>query len=439
MARSALAFAGVALVLTACLSVMTYELTRYYLLDQRSDLAVRQALLNAQSATRSIRRGQLTTIVQHLPRQSGSSSLLQVGPSWYAASTAATERDIPPTTRRAVKSGRIAQQRRVIHGIPSIVVGVPLRSVDAYYFEVFPLGELRNTLNAIAIALGIAAVATTVLGAVLGYLVSRRVMRPLTTIGDTARELQQGRSDVRLPPTQDPDLARVVETFNGMVDTLAARAEQERRFAADVAHELRTPLTSLSTAVDVVARRASSESAEAVAVVKEQVERFQRLVLDLLEISRFDGSQEQLHNEPVAPAELVRAVIDRHGFSGVPMEVAASTPSVVQLDKRRVDQILANLLENAEQHAGGPSRVSVGGSDTTLAIAVEDDGPGIPDDERTTVFERFHRGATDTGGHRSGLGLALVAEHTKLQGGTVRVEQTPSGGARFVVELPVGK
>jgi two-component system sensor histidine kinase MtrB len=171
------------------------------------------------------------------------------------------------------------------------------------------------------------------------------------------------------------------------------------------------------------------------------VERFERLVQDLLEISRFDAGVARLAVEDVRVDELVSHAVpaDRHQLLDVDPEAAGL---VIRAEKRRLERVVTNLLTNAEIHGGGAVRVGVRRVDSTVRLEVDDAGGGVPPDDRERVFERFARGAaagrrSGSGADGVGLGLALVREHVRLHRGRVWVEDSPDGGARFVVELPV--
>lgn len=433
-ARTALAFAILALVLSGTLALLTYGITRWYLIDRREELAARQAFLNARVVATVDNAGEISNVLDTLPSASASSAVYRSGRRWYSTSVAAGRADIPTSVIDAARSGDVARQRVEVQGDPALVVGIPVGS-DATYFEVFSLLELERTLRTIAGALVAAALATTAAGALLGLLASRRVVRPLSDVAATARSIADGDLERRLRAEGDRDLAPLVDAFNEMVDALETRIEAESRFAGDVTHELRTPLAALSAAVAVLDRRVGPEGAEALEVVSAQIHRFQQLVVDLLDISRFDAHAEHLELENTDPGRFVAAVTAR-SCPDVPVEVMVGTPDQFPLDRRRIERVLQNLLENATRYGGGALRVEVRGQDGGLRVAVEDAGPGIPPEETEAIFERFHRVQRQHDGRGTGLGLAIVAEHCALHGGTVRVENRCGGGARFVVELP---
>jgi signal transduction histidine kinase len=173
------------------------------------------------------------------------------------------------------------------------------------------------------------------------------------------------------------------------------------------------------------------------------VARFERLVADLLEMSRVDAGTNDLVLEDVRLTDFVREALARRSLAGrssQDVDVRWNAPEVVvRADKRRLERVLANLMENADKHGGGLTGVTIAAGSDTARVLIDDDGPGIPPDERDRIFERFARGSgsnrTRTEG--AGLGLALVARHVDALGGRVTVGDSPSGGARFTVELPV--
>ena len=319
-----------------------------------------------------------------------------------------------------------------------MVVAVPIEPGVGVYYEINPLGELSTTLRTLGIILAIAATATTVLGAFVGFLTSRRVLKPIDAMANAAVAIAGGDRDAHLT-SSDRDLEPFVDSFNDMVDALRQRIDREARFASDVSHELRTPLTATRAAIDVLDRRVDERARPALDTLRRQTERFERLVLDLLEISRFDASPSTASLETLDPVTLVQTVLDHTGRVEVPVDVDASAPRTVRLDRRRIERVLTNLLDNADHYAGGAVRIGISARGSTLVIDVDDEGPGIGSDEKVHVFERFHRGdasrTSDAPG--TGLGLAIAAEHCGVHGGRLTVADGPRGGARFRIELPV--
>lgn len=229
-----------------------------------------------------------------------------------------------------------------------------------------------------------------------------------------------------------------------MVDRIVARARREARFASDVSHDLRGPLATLSAAVSVIKRRRDQvpETARAaIDALDDQVESFNRLVVDLLEISRFEAGTAVLDRRNVDLEEFVRVVLrDSEAHHDIPIDTAAASSMRAEIDPRRIQQVLLNLLDNADRYAGGATRIEITRPATgRVSIAVEDRGPGVPSDLRDAIFDRYERGPAAQDPEMpdgTGLGLALAAQHVALHHGSIHVEPNSGGGSRFVIELP---
>lgn len=448
--RVTLAFAFGALVLSLALSALSYGLVRNYLVQQRETSAVREAYLNARLARDGLRASEpdLPRILDSLQSPSGSPSLVFYDENWFSSSLAVGRDSLPPPLREVVRDGQPSRQAYRLAGSVRLAVGVPLPLVGAQYFEIFSLDELERTLGFLAFALLGAGLATTVAGAAIGRWASTRLLRPVAEVAQAAAAIAGGRLETRLPAIEDADLATLAVSFNAMVDALAVRIERDARFASDVSHELRSPLTTLATSAQVLAARREEmpeRARAALDLLVADVARFQRLVEDLLEISRFDAGVAELHLEDLRLGELVVRAVEMAGGPELPVELGPGIDGLtVRADKRRLERVIANLVENAANHGGGATRVCLERGHSAVRLLVEDDGPGIRPEERGAVFERFFRGSAAGrrrgGGPGSGLGLSLVAEHVRLHGGRVWVEEVGRGrGARFVVELPVGR
>ena len=439
------AFVGGALVLVAGVALLSYGLTRRYLLTQRETSAQRQAQANARLVGGALRSdSDLPQLLASLQSPAGSSTVVLLHDGrWFAASLDIGRDAIPAPLRRAVVDEQSrARQRYDLDHVPRLAVGLPLPNGDAY-FEIFLLRELDRTLRTLRVALTTAAAAALIGAGGLGVWSSRRLLDPLAEIGATATSIAGGKLDARLDVGSEVELSALADSFNQMVAGLQQRIERDARFASNVSHELRSPLTALRTAVqNMETRRASMDerTGRSLDVLSREVERFEHLVQDLLEISRFDAGVVQASTEEVFLGELVFHAVEALPDRDVPVEVAASaTDTVVLADKRRLVQVIFNLVANARQHGGGVERLRIEADQDSVRIIVEDRGPGVPPEDRERIFERFYRGRqTDRATGGVGLGLALVAEHARLHGGRAWVEgRHDGGGARFVVELPV--
>jgi two-component system, OmpR family, sensor histidine kinase MtrB len=440
------AFTLGALALSAGLAILTYELARTYLLGQREQSLVRQTY-----AAVGLVRNELLAPAPDFPRvlsslvvPAGSRVVLVHENRWFAASLEVGRDDIPEEVREAASAGVAVRQLFRLRGVPHLAVGVPLPGERNAFFEIASLDELDRTLRVLRNAVGGAAAVTTLAGAVVGTWAGRRLLRPLAEAAEAAAAVGSGHLDIRLENTGDRDLDRLTNAFNTMTSALKNRIERDARFASVVSHELRSPLTTLVTSVDVLkARREelSEPARTALDLLEADVRRFQRLVEDLLEMSRMDAGVDEPSLEPVRPSELAAHALRSAKVADVPLEVdAAARDAIISVDKGRMERVIVNLVENAQAHGGGVTRLAIETKDDLVRFALEDPGPGVPLDERDRIFEPFFRGRA--AGRRgstdgTGLGLALVAEHVRLHGGRVWVEDRPGGGARFVVELPV--
>lgn len=438
-ARVTLVFAGLAFLLSVTLAVFSYELTRNYLVTRRQQTVRQQAYLNARAVRDALEANPLDVRGALAQAQTGADSavVLRVGNQWFGTSVGVGRTDVPTSLRELVAGGSAGTQNTKLSSTPSIGVGVPLLAIKGSYFEFVPVQELDQTLSVLARALAAAAVVITGIGAILGRYASGRVLRPVQRMAATAAGISEGALDQRLDAEGDSDLEPLVDAFNAMVSALKSRIDRETRFASDVSHELRTPLATMAAALNVARRRGSAETAEsALAVLDDEVQRFTRLVLDLLEISRLEAGATELAFSTVGPEDLVRQVLASSQRENVAIETESGAPASVVLDQRRVAQVLTNLLDNADAYGGGAVAVVIAGTSDTVFFAVDDAGPGVPEHERGYVFERFARGETAQSAPGTGLGLALVDEHVRLHRGRVWVEDSPAGGARFVVALP---
>jgi two-component system sensor histidine kinase MtrB len=440
-------FSLTALVASLALAVVTYGVARSFLVDQRSQAILTQAVSNATSVRATLLQippppeGQVGDLVKSLKRSSEGFALLTVAGKDPLTSNAAFPGSAYPTDLvQFVAVGGSATKRFSVRGDPYMAVGLNIPAAHAQYFEAVPLRDTDRALRAIGTALGIGAAVTTIFAGALGWSTSRRLLRPISRVATTAGEIASGGFDARMAPESDPDLARLAQSFNEMADAVQTRFEREARFASDVSHELRSPITALTAAVEVLdGRRADlpDRTQQALDVVVGQVRRFDQMVMDLLELSRIDAGSTELIREEIDVEDLVSRIAQRYGFGETPIEIEPKVPRTVRVDKLRFERILANLLENAREHAGGPSRVKIEPHGRHgIALSVDDVGPGVARGERARIFERFARGSAARHRVGTGLGLALVAEHAHAHGGEAWVEDRPGGGARFKVSFP---
>ncbi len=465
-ARLTVTYALGAALLSAFLSITTFGLTRENLLEQREQSATTQAIRNAATLDNLLvgSDAQDTTSMERnlasLPTSESADQLVHLGDAWTPSSATKFSRDdIPADLQTQVEGGQESRMRVTFGDQTRLIIGVPLQGSAGVYYEAASMLELQRTLEGLAISLLGASALTTIAGGLLGFFAARRVFRPFLDVGHAAEAIAGGRLDTRLPVGNDPDIDRLSKPFNEMAQALQDRIERDARFASEVSHELRSPLMTLAASVEVLENSRDEippRGQTALDLLSADVDRFQQLVEDLLEISRFDAGAIKLHLEEVPVSEMVIQAVSVLSGGGIPVKYDEDVSELlVRVDKRRFGRVIANLLDNAEKYADGATavtieRVEVAPDDPTdvdatpeycVQIGVEDLGPGVPEHERESIFDRFSRGgeggrrATDSG---VGLGLALVDEHARLHGGRVWVEgrNDDRSGSRFVVELP---
>ena len=445
--RAALGFGATGLAVGIAAASLTYFAARGYLLAQREDTAIHQAYVNARLARNILRDGgpDPRAFLASLGGGTASESIVRYRGEAFATSVAIGPDQIPRDLERVVGQGHAGHQRyRDPSGDLGLAVGVPVPAVEADYYELFSLAELDETLQLLARALALGVAGAAVVAALVGWAAANRLVRPLRPVADAAERIAAGSLDTRLDEPADPDLRRLTQAFNRMAAALEVRIERETRFAADVSHELRSPLAAVAAAVEIIERRREQlppQVTEAFTVLSAKVALFQRMVLDLLEISRLDGGTAVLSDDLIDLGHLLDRMLELHSANGTPVEIAPDAPTHIRGDRRRLAQAVGNILDNASRYAGGVTRLGVTVPRTGwIRLEVDDSGPGIGEEERDAIFGRFARGAAGTAAGTNsgtGLGLALSAEHIRLHGGRVWVEDTAGGGARFVVEVPV--
>jgi len=450
--RMVLFFGLAAMAAAIALSVVTYASTRSYLLGQRSEVAQRQAFNNAQLMRNIVEAdsANIADLVTQIRTEQGGYAVVQLDERpgraslFYAQEPLRfTQSNLPPELVERTLNDKTSRQRFQFENKPYEAIGVAVPSIGLYYFEAFPVADVQNTLRTIQITLLIGVVLITLAAGVLGLTMSRTVLHPLTRVAFAANQIATGGLDTRLVQEDDSDLDRLVVSFNEMADAVQQRIEREQRFASDVSHELRSPVTALSAAADVlVSRRSefSERNQQAIDIMQKQIERFDRTVLDLLELSRLDAQVADHETEDVQLNDLISRIMHRYGYGEIPFvsSVQASDGEIraddeTRLDRRRIERILVNLLENARDHANGATRVTLSSDGNTFTLAVHDAGPGVLVTERKQVFDRFARGTASRNSKGSGLGLAIVREHARALHGSAHVEESIEGGSSFVI------
>lgn len=341
--------------------------------------------------------------------------------------------------------------------VPGIVVGqqVSVPGVGAYELYIaYDLSAAAATLGFVEGTLWIVGIALIVIIGVISWFVVRSITAPIGAAAHTSAQLAEGNLDVRVVIHGDDEIATLGRSFNAMADSIQAQIKElaelslvQQRFVSDVSHELRTPLTTIRLAADVINDHRGEldpVTGRAAELLHDQVQRFETLLTDLLEISRYDAGSVQLEVEPTSLAHLAEDVVasmqevaEQRGS-----EVRVVAPggySPVDMDPRRVRRIVRNLLGNAIEHGEGrPIVVTVDSDQDAVGLGVRDFGLGMRAEDTERVFDRFWR--ADPSRKRTlggtGLGLSIALGDARLHGGTLTVWSEPGRGSNFVLTLP---
>ena len=339
--------------------------------------------------------------------------------------------------------------------IPGLVVAAPIKinNVGNYsLFLLFPLDKEEETIGIIR-----SAVLATGIFLIFGLLIlvwylTRSVLSPVRKTADAAERLRMGLLNERVPVSGEDDLAKLAGSFNSMaasiqqqIGQLEQMSRMQKRFVSDVSHELRTPLTTVRMAADVLYEsrdQYTGETARAAELLSTQIERFEILLSQLLEISRFDAGAADLSLNMVNIKDVIEKTADSLSNllakQETPVVITGSAPEI-ELDQRRIERVLRNLISNASEYGEGkPIEVEIGSDEDTIAVVVKDKGPGLKPGESSLVFNRFWRAdparARNTGG--TGLGLAIALEDARLHSGWIDVWGSPGKGTMFRLTLP---
>jgi len=403
-------------------------------------------------------------------------TLVETPDGSYVSGPDVTPSLVAPALRERVEAGKIAYQAIKFSGKPILIVGGLVRSPALAFYFFFPqaerlaeLARLRNILIASGLVLAI-------VGALAGYLLARGLVFPLREASMAAVRMAQGDLNIRLPEGED-EFGVLASSFNRMAENLQARMREleagqarERRFVADVAHELRTPVAALVGEASLLRGKlqadpqaCSPEIRQLAAMLTNDVNRLRQLVDDLLEISRLDAKAAETVLEPVEVVTFLKHLVRAHGWETLvtiaparPQTVTAGKPRAIDdlprdlvawTDRRRLERIMVNLLDNALRHGAPPVVIAIDrftpeAAAATLGsggirITVSDHGPGIPEEHLPHIFERFYKVDPSRAASRgSGLGLAIARENARLLGGELLAANLPQGGACFTLFVP---
>jgi two-component system, OmpR family, sensor histidine kinase MtrB len=369
--------------------------------------------------------------------------------------------DVPTDLRQTVADGARAVRYGTVDSqgvdVPALMIGQPVRTAngDLEFYLLFPLDSEQRTLGLVQSTLIVGGLVLLLLLAGIASIITRQVVRPVRRAAEIAERFADGHLDERLPVQGEDELARLGESYNEMAGSIQEQIRQleefgalQRRFTSDVSHELRTPLTTVRMAADLMFGERDDfapEVARSAELLQNELDRFENLLTDLLEISRFDAGFAMLDAEPTDLVPIVERVVERlRGLAenvGVPLVVTVPSAAVIaEVDPRRVERILRNLVGNAVEHGEcKPVEVTLDSDGMAAAVTVRDHGIGLKPGEEKLVFNRFWRAdpsrARQTGG--TGLGLSISLEDARLHGGWLEAWGASGRGAQFRLTLPV--
>jgi signal transduction histidine kinase len=435
--------AGVAAGVLATTSFLIVRNERREAVETRS---LRESRLAADLIDNTLRastgRETMSQVLENVQDLEGFHTVLSNGDRTLSSSPQLGAEEVPRELWNAVDGSEPKLSRVELRGVPYLVVAHSLtRSGWEAYFFVSEV-ELSAGLSRLLTILMRDWVAVTLLAAVLGTLLSRRTLRPVAEASQAAQNLAEGLLDTRLEVEDSDEFGQWAASFNRMADALQEKIEalgeahaRERRFTSDVAHELRTPLTGLTASASML--RESLDDLPpgtrwyAEHMIRESG-RLRHLVGELIEISRLDAG-ESIRVEHVDVETVLRSMI-----SGRRWEDHVSTdlqPIQTQTDRRRLERILSNLIDNAVQHGASDVHVRSYPTGRGFEVEVTDAGPGIPSEHLPYIFDRFYKADPARSGG-SGLGLSIAAENARLLGGTIDVVSEVGRGTTFTLRLP---
>lgn len=378
-----------------------------------------------------------------------------------AATAAGPVQQVPEALRDFVQAGQVSYQYATVHtdgfSGPALIVGSPSISsvTNLELYLIFPLNNEESTIALVRGTMVTGGIVLLGLLAAIALLVARQIVLPVRSASRIAERFAEGHLTERMPVRGEDDMARLAVSFNDMAESLSRQITQleefgnlQRRFTSDVSHELRTPLTTVRMAADLIhdhsdeldpALRRSTE------LMVNELDRFETLLADLLEISRHDAGVAELAVEAVDLRSTVQSALDNVGHlaadAGVQLDVDMPTDGVIaEVDPRRVERILRNLIANAVDHAERKSvEIRMAADEDTVAVTVRDHGVGLRPGEEKLVFSRFWRSDPSrvrrSGG--TGLGLAISIEDARLHQGRLEAWGEPGKGACFRLTLPL--
>ncbi len=432
--RLAIFCAGAVAASTAAFGLGSFLFIRSDKLERFEAGAVREARLQLRMAAEH--RDDPPRALLRSIAEDGRAAVVLVGPEVVSSQPGLDARDVPAGLAGAPVDD-LGTAVAAANGRNYLVVAGPLGGSAARAYLFFDRESVLQDISAVGRSLALAWIVVVLVASAASDRLARRALWPVRRAADAANDLANGVLQTRLPVEGEDEFAAWAMSFNRMVDELERRISRERRFTADVAHELRTPLGSLLTAATMLEAQQEAlpdQARRPAELIAQQLRRLRRLVDDLLEISRLDAGSDAVATSDVELRERTRQLLVSRGWEGL---VRLAGPHVrVATDPRRVDRVVANLVDNALRHGREPVVVTLRRDGDSVVIEVEDNGEPIPSAEVGQLFEPFFKRDASRPGPGSGLGLSIAAEHARVLGGELRVESRPGIGMCFALVLP---
>lgn len=434
----------IALSISAITSLAIFQIAESYLMNQRIAIATSQISVASRLAAQSIYDGNspLDSLLTASNTFPNAQTAIRQNDEWFVSKAGFDIDEIPDEIIDLVTEGSPSRSRIMFGESPAIAIGIPITINDEAKFQfigVVTTLELQRTLSLLQNVLLAGVLFSSIGGAFVGFWLSRRVSEPLHDVSEAAQRIAFGDLTIQIATPSEPDLKNIADTFNFMTKSLQNRIAREARFGAVVSHELKSPLTAIRGATDLLdgmRDELPQKASLSLDILDERVRYFERILNDLIEISRYESGTIQANLEELAVQPLLNALLDRDQRAHIQLIDSTSTKhSIALVDSKRFQQVFENLVSNADAYAHGLSAIRIEESEHQIIIHFDDSGIGISNDIEIAIFDPFFRAPQHSAHPGSGLGLTISKEHANIMGGDLIVSKSPDGGARFSLQL----
>jgi signal transduction histidine kinase len=434
----------IALSISAITSLAIFQIAESYLTNQRIAIATSQISAASRIAAQSIYDGNspLDSLLTASNTFPNAQTAIRQNDEWFVSKAGFDVDEIPDEIIDLITEGSPARSRIMFGESPAIAIGIPITinsAVEYQFIGVVTTLELQRTLSLLQNVLLAGVLFSSIGGAFVGFWLSRRVSEPLHDVSEAAQRIAFGDLTIQIATPSEPDLKNIADTFNFMTKSLQSRIAREARFGAVVSHELKSPLTAIRGATDLLdgmRNELPQKATLSLDILNERVRYFERILNDLIEISRYESGTVKANLEELAVQPLLNALLDRDQRVHIELIDSTSTKhSIALVDSKRFQQVFENLVSNADAYAHGLSAIRIEESEQQIIIHFDDSGIGISNEIEIAIFDPFFRAPQHSAHPGSGLGLTISKEHANIMGGDLIVSKSPNGGARFSLQL----